>query len=76
MIYYYFVDERNNSGNEINPANIRYINEGDYDSVYSRVMTITDGNHLEAENAASWCELAVVGDYYEHDLFSIAILDL
>lgn len=53
----------------------RYVNEGDYDSVYSRIMTITDGDHDTSASASSWCELACIGEVYEDDRFTIEIIE-
>ena len=37
----------------------------DYYEIYDLMMEITDNDHEESENAASWCELACVGETYE-----------
>ena len=37
----------------------------DYDSIYNKMMNITNGDHEISSDAASWCELATVGDTYE-----------
>lgn len=52
----------------------RYVNEGDFDTVYNRIMTITNGNHDKAANAQGWCELASVGEIFEDDEFEIEII--
>ena len=52
----------------------RYVNEGDYNRIYDLVEDITN-DALLAAAASSWCELATVGELYEHDLFTILIID-
>ena len=52
----------------------RYANEGDYDHVYDLVMTLIE-DPLTAINASSWCELACVGEKYEHEEFIIEIIE-
>ena len=52
----------------------RYVNEGDYERVYCLVMDIV-GDVQEAIEASSWCELHCIGDVYEHDDFTIVIID-
>lgn len=37
----------------------------DYDMIYNKIMRITDGDHEIASDAASWCELATIGEIYE-----------
>ncbi len=53
----------------------RYVPAGDFNSVYDRIMFITDDNHDVAANAQGWCELAAVGEIYEDDNFTIKIID-
>lgn len=53
---------------------IRWANEGDFDRVYELVIEIT-GDHYAAVEAASWCENATIGWTYEHELFTIYIVD-
>ena len=52
----------------------RYANENDFNSVYDKVMLITE-DHDTAADASGWCELASVGEIYEHELFTIEIID-
>ena len=52
----------------------RYTEEGKFDLVYDKVMFIT-GDHNTAEAAAAWCELAGVGETYEHEEFTIKIIE-
>lgn len=51
---------------------LHFVHQNDFDRVYSLIMAIT-GSHEEAINAESWCELAGIGDTYEHELFTIKI---
>ena len=37
----------------------------DFDMIYNKMMRLTDGDHEVAQDAASWCELATVGEIYE-----------
>ena len=52
----------------------RYVNKNDFDSVYDKVLFIVE-NHDTAASASSWCELASVGEIYEHEEFKIEIID-
>lgn len=52
----------------------RYVKQGDYSNVYDKIMFITD-NHEEAANAASWCELAEIGETYQSETFTIEIIE-
>lgn len=36
-----------------------------FDYIYHKMMDITDGDHEISQDAASWCELAIVGEEYE-----------
>lgn len=51
---------------------LHFVEQGDTDRVYSLIMLIAD-SHEEAIEAESWCELASVGETYEHELFTITI---
>ena len=37
----------------------------DYEMIYNKVMRMTGNDHEIAADAASWCELATVGEIYE-----------
>lgn len=52
----------------------RYVKEGDFENVYDKIFFITNDHH-EAEEAAGWCEFHLIGDTYEHDLFTIEIIE-
>jgi hypothetical protein len=43
----------------------RCINADHYDQIYETMMDITDGDHEISSDAASWCELAAIGETYE-----------
>lgn len=52
----------------------RYANEGDFENVRDKILFIT--NDLEtAIDVSSWCELASVGEVYEHDEFTVEIIE-
>lgn len=58
----------------INSSNFtHYVTGGDFYSVYTDIMKITPEDHELSVSVANWCELALVGERYEHDLFSIEI---
>ena len=44
-----------------------------YMRVYDYLMRRFDLEHEQAEDAASWCELAAVGEYYDGDGFEIVV---
>lgn len=52
----------------------RYAKEGDYDNVYDKIFFITN-DEQEAVEASSWCEFATIGDTYEHEQFTIEIIE-
>ncbi len=52
----------------------RYVNKGDYDDVYNIILLLTEDAQA-AINASNWCELACIGDLYEHDEFEIEIIE-
>ncbi len=52
----------------------RYRHEGDNQGIYELIMELTQ-NHTEAENAAGWTYVAEIGEVYEHELFTIEIID-
>lgn len=53
--------------------NIAYYCEDD-ESVYEKLEPIV--GHEVAENASSWAEMACVDDYYEHDEFTIEMVEV
>ena len=42
-----------------------YIPVKEYYQIYEHIMRITGNDHEESANAASWCELAAVGEEYD-----------
>lgn len=52
----------------------RYVKSPLHDLVYDRIMFLTE-DHGTAEAAEAWCELASVGEVYEHDQFTIEIIE-
>ena len=46
-----------------------------YDGIYSQMMIITGGDHEISSDAASWCELASVGEIYEFREGEIEIME-
>ena len=48
----------------------------DYDGIYDKMMELTDGDHEISADAASWCELATVGEIYEFREGEIKIMDI
>ena len=44
-------------------------------SIYELMMDITDGDHEISSDAASWCELASVGEVYEFREGEIEIME-
>lgn len=52
----------------------RYAKEGEFEKVREMVLLITD-NPETAIDVASWCELASIGEVYEHDQFAVEIIE-
>ena len=48
----------------------------DYYGIYDKIMELTDNNHEESSNAASWCELATIGEIYEFCEGEIEIMEI
>lgn len=48
----------------------------DYGKIYDKMMAVTDGDHEISSDAASWCELATVGEIYEFREGEIEIVDI
>lgn len=51
-------------------------NPNDCDSIYDKMMELTDGDHEISANASCWCELAEVGEIYEFREGEIEIMDI
>lgn len=47
-----------------------------HDGIYEKMMELTDGDHEIASDAASWCELASVGEIYEFREGEIEIMEI
>ena len=47
-----------------------------HDGIYSQMMIITGGDHEISSDAASWCELASVGEIYEFREGEIEIMKI
>ena len=45
-------------------------------SIYNKMMELTDGDHEISCDAASWCEIAAVGETYEFREGTIEIVDV
>lgn len=48
----------------------------DHYGIYDRMMLLTDNDHEISADAASWCELATVGEIYEFREGEIEIVDI
>lgn len=48
----------------------------DHYSIYDKMMELTDNDHEISSDAASWCELATVGEIYEFREGKIEIIDI
>ena len=48
----------------------------DHYSIYDKMMELTDGDHEISDDAASWCELACVGEIYEFREGEIEIMEI
>ena len=47
-----------------------------YNGIYEKIMELTNGNRELSSDAASWCELATVGNIYETDNWEIEIQEI
>lgn len=48
----------------------------DHYNIYDKMMELTDGDHEISSDAASWCELATVGEIYEFREGEIEIMEI
>ena len=66
--------------NQWNPDNDEFGNwlydASDFYAIYDKMMEITGDDHEIASGAASWCELASVGEIYEFREGEIEIKDI
>ena len=53
------------SPNVQNTARNYVFKPNDYENIYLAMMNITGGDHEIAQEAASWCEIATIGETYE-----------
>ena len=53
-----------------------YCKSDDYYSIYDKMMKLTNNNHELSSDAASWCELATVGEIYEFENGEIEIQEI
>ncbi len=49
---------------------------GDHYGIYDKMMQLTDNDHEVSADAASWCELATVGEIYEFREGEIEIMEV
>ena len=52
-----------------------YYRPNEHDRIYNKIMEITDNDHEISCDAASWCELASVGEIYEFREGQIEIVE-
>lgn len=58
-----------------------YRKPSDYYNIYDLITFLIKDEYTQSEthkiaaNAASWCELACIGETYEHKLFTIKIIE-
>lgn len=48
----------------------------DHYEIYVKIMELSNENHEISSDAASWCELATIGEIYEGDDWEIEIQDI
>lgn len=48
----------------------------DHYGIYDKMMELTADDHQISSDAASWCELAGVGEIYEFDVGEIEIMEI
>ena len=53
-----------------------YKKPNDHYGIYDLMMELTDGDHEISADAASWCELATVGEIYEFREGEIEIMEI
>lgn len=53
-----------------------YCKSDDHYSIYDKMMKLTNNNHELSSGAASWCELATVGEIYEFENGEIEIQEI
>ena len=53
-----------------------YYKPNNHYGIYDKMMEITNNDHEISSDAASWCELATVGEIYEFREGEIEIMDI
>lgn len=53
-----------------------YYKPSDHYEIYVKLMELSNDNHELSADAASWCELAVIGETYETDDWEITIQEV
>lgn len=48
----------------------------DHYGIYDKMMQLTDNNHDVSADAASWCEIASIGEIYEFCEGEIEIMEI
>ena len=48
----------------------------DHYAIYDKIIELSNGNHELSDDAASWCELACIGETYEADNWEIEIQEI
>ena len=48
----------------------------DHYNIYDKMMELTDNDHELSADAASWCELATVGEIYEFEDGEIEVQEI
>ena len=48
----------------------------EHDKIYEKMMRLTGNDHETSASAASWCEVAVIGETYEFDEGEIEIQEI
>ena len=51
-------------------------NPQDHDLIYDAMMEVTDNDHEISCDAASWCEIATVGELYDFREGTITIVEI
>ena len=64
-----------NNYNDDGYADWHYKSNNHY-AIYDKMMELTDGDHEISCDAASWCELATVGEIYEFREGEIEIVEI
>ena len=52
-----------------------YYKPGEHYDIYNKMMELTNNDHEISSDAASWCELATIGEIYEFREGEIEIME-